>query len=299
MFKGLKITSIIFLFAVITLRNFSLIAQVRIKLPDILNENSGLVYLKDGSCIWINDSGNRSALYQTNLKGSLIKSYEVPCPNIDWEDLTIDHGGNLYIGDFGDNNGERGNYKIYMVSPEKVLYDSIRYRYQNLNSFAEKLSYNAESLVWIKGKLHIFTKGSVNKGDYLCRHYTLLDDGRDQLALFQESYDFKKYVITGSALSPDGNVLALLAYRYKFILGFIPDTDSKVFFYRLNNNSGSILNNLTSTLIIPTWFGTRQYESITFKDNDHLLIASEKTGPLKPILRKVKIPGSIKHKMKK
>jgi hypothetical protein len=41
---------------------------------------------------------------------------------------------------------------------------------------------------------------------------------------------------------------------------------------------------------LPTFFTTRQYESMAFDRDGNLWIAAEKTAFLKPILKKVKIP---------
>lgn len=290
MFKGLKITCFIFLFAVHPLSQVNLTAQKRIRLPEVLNENSGLSYSQDGTCLWINDSNNQPALYQTNPAGKVIKTFNLPSTNNDWEDLTKDAKGNYYIGDIGDNNKIRTSYKIYKLSAEKVLFDSIEFRYQNQKAaFVEKVSFDAEALVWIEGKLHLFTKGSVSRKDFVCRHYILEDNGSSQLAVFEESRDFGKYVITGAALSPDGKTVALLAYRYKFVLGFIPDTDSKIFFFKPEKDPDHLFQKQPEIMTLPTWFGTRQYESIDFINNDQLIIAAEKTFILKPLLRKIKI----------
>ena len=44
--------------------------------------------------------------------------------NIDWEDLTSDSIGNIYIGDFGDNKKERKTYVIYKVNkPNKKTHN--------------------------------------------------------------------------------------------------------------------------------------------------------------------------------
>ena len=144
-------------------------------------------------------------------------------------------------------------------------------------------------------ELHIFTKGIPGQ-DYVSRHYILHDKGREQLAYLKENHDFKDYLITGAALSRDGNTLALLAYRYKFIFGILPDTDSKIFYYDVTEPDALIFNKPIGSMIIPTWFGTRQYESIDFLDQENIVIAAEKTGPLRPLMRIIKIPKYISKK---
>jgi hypothetical protein len=66
------------------------IAQNKIVLPAILNENSGMVFSGD-TIIWINDSGNRAEVILTNRKGSLLKRVPIPANNRDWECIVQDN----------------------------------------------------------------------------------------------------------------------------------------------------------------------------------------------------------------
>ena len=97
-------------------RSFSKITHVA-KLPLELPESSGLIYSKkDGMLISNNDSGNKSELISFRPNGDLvnIQSFET-LKNIDWEDLTQDDQGNVYIGDFGNNRQMRKDLKIYKI----------------------------------------------------------------------------------------------------------------------------------------------------------------------------------------
>ena len=50
-----------------------------------------------------NDSGNPPALFAVRRDGSLVREYKVAAANVDWEDISTDDAGHLYIGDIGDN----------------------------------------------------------------------------------------------------------------------------------------------------------------------------------------------------
>ncbi|HLV38642.1 MAG TPA: hypothetical protein VKY47_04280 [Xanthomarina sp.] len=91
--------------------------------PLSLKEASAAEKILGSSLIWtIEDSRNGNILYGVNENGKLIKEIEISnAQNIDWEDLTSDSLGNIYIGDFGNNKKERDHFTIYKVpSPEHV-----------------------------------------------------------------------------------------------------------------------------------------------------------------------------------
>jgi len=75
-----------------------------VKLPKDLKENSGLVAYTENTAWGIEDSGNSYNIYKINFDGEILKTLEVKnAKNKDWEDLAKDDEGNLYIGDFGNN----------------------------------------------------------------------------------------------------------------------------------------------------------------------------------------------------
>ena len=92
------------------------------KLPDSMKEISGLCFLNDTVLVGHNDSGNEPILYFLNLQGQKIHQVEVlEAKNNDWEDITADGKGHLYIGDVGNNNNSRKKLRIYKVSTWNIL----------------------------------------------------------------------------------------------------------------------------------------------------------------------------------
>ena len=79
------------------------------KLPKSLKEVSGITYGRDTRILWmLEDSGNKNKIYGLDSKCKIVKEITISnTKNIDWEDLTKDNSGNLYIGDFGNNDNER------------------------------------------------------------------------------------------------------------------------------------------------------------------------------------------------
>ena len=81
--------------------------KVIIDLPLTLSEVSGLETDTNTDLLWmVNDSGNKPILYGLNLAGDIIKSIKINAKNRDWEDLTTDPEGNIYIGNFGNNDND-------------------------------------------------------------------------------------------------------------------------------------------------------------------------------------------------
>lgn len=52
-----------------------------------------------------NDSGNRPELFALRADGTILRTYRVGAPNVDWEDIACDDAGHLYLGDIGNNGG--------------------------------------------------------------------------------------------------------------------------------------------------------------------------------------------------
>jgi hypothetical protein len=68
-----------------------------------------------------NDSGDRARIFALRGNGSLVASLDVPgAEATDWEDIAIGPGGDLLLGDIGDNKSVRKGIDIYRV-PEPGL----------------------------------------------------------------------------------------------------------------------------------------------------------------------------------
>ena len=86
------------------------------ELDQDIKETSGLVNLNGE--IWThNDSGDDPILYQINASnGNIIRTVEIAnATNEDWEDITADENF-VYIGDVGNNYGDRTDLRIYKIS---------------------------------------------------------------------------------------------------------------------------------------------------------------------------------------
>ena len=152
------------------------------KLPDALDEISGLAFLNDTILIAHNDGGNDPVLYFLNLNGDVIHKVNVEnAKNKDWEAIASD-GQWIYIGDIGNNNNKRKDLVIYKVSAiniltkESVNAEKIEINYQEQTEFpplAHELYFDAEGMTLYADSLHIFTKCRTKPFDGISYQYTV------------------------------------------------------------------------------------------------------------------------------
>jgi hypothetical protein len=138
------------------------------KLEYRLKEISGVESVNDTLLIAHNDGGNEPLLFVLNHRGEIRKTCLISnSKNTDWEDITKDDKGNLYIADIGNNANKRKKVRILKVQLDSVLlYDSVTaniypFSYPDQTEFppaAREFYYDAESISFYKDSLWIFTK---------------------------------------------------------------------------------------------------------------------------------------------
>lgn len=144
-----------------------------IRLPQELNEISGLENLNDSILIAINDSGNSNEIYFINLKGEILKKTKVyNTKNIDWEDLTMDPKGNLYIADVGNNDNSRKDLCVIKVNANKAFQQDsiagefIHFKYEDQEAFppVDSLAkFDCEAIYWRNNEINLVSKLSNKK----------------------------------------------------------------------------------------------------------------------------------------
>jgi hypothetical protein len=138
------------------------------RLSDKLKEISGLECIGDSLLIAHNDGGNEPILYVLDLFGSILKECRVfNAKNTDWEDITKDNFGNLYIADIGNNENKRKKIRVLKLSIIDVLTKDSVSAETHPFSYLEQTEYpalpenryfDAESILYFKDSLWIFTK---------------------------------------------------------------------------------------------------------------------------------------------
>ncbi|MFV0589909.1 MAG: hypothetical protein ACK5M7_00870 [Draconibacterium sp.] len=246
------------------------------KVPEELQEISGLLIYQN--LFWgFNDSGGKNILYAFGKNGKVEMEIEIEnAGNNDWESIAQD-AKHIYIGDFGNNRGDRKNLCVYKLKKkdihdgkhQKVKAEKISFEYEQQQSFSfpvNKTPYDCEAMAWYKGELHLFSK---NWKDHTTEHYKLaVKKGGYQLAA-DGTFNVGG-LVTGADFSPNGKTLALLQYEnWKAYLWLFSDFEGTAFFSGKSKCIG--LENLNGA----------QTEGVSFLANDSVLISCEETKSFK------------------
>lgn len=241
-------------------------------LPKVLEEVSGIETTEKSKYYWmLNDSGNKPRIYAISKKGNIKREVKITSKNHDWEDITSDDEGNLYIGDFGNNANNRKNLRILKVK-KKYLNDKegktskIEFSYEDQSEYPpnnEHRFFDAEAFFYHNKFFYIFTKSRVHDKYGVTTLYKIpAKKGKHKakkIGTFNNGSEMENW-ITSADISPDEKTIALLTH--KSVLLFSNFTNDNFF----NGNLNVLEFNHVS-----------QKESVAFKDDNTLLISDEKS----------------------
>ncbi|MGB5819722.1 MAG: hypothetical protein WBG90_09580 [Saonia sp.] len=242
------------------------------KLPKKLKENSGIVSFEK-STVWIvEDNGNQDEIYQVDLNGKLLKELKVKnAKNRDWEDLTKDNQGNLYIADFGNNANKREDLVVYKTpNPEiekgdKIDAVAIRFNYPEQKDFPpekDSLFFDAEALFYHDNYLYIITKNRATPFTGEALVYKIPSEKGTYEAQYVSKFipctTQKICEVTAADISPDGKKIAVLGYGKLWIFTDFTMTD--------------FTKGKMKTIDLGA---TTQLESVCFLDDTTLLLSDE------------------------
>lgn len=239
-------------------RHFYKVTQIG-QLATEVNESSGLVKSIKDTTFWThNDSGGNAEIYEIDIRGKLLSTIHFTnLKNEDWEEISRDKNGNLYIGDIGNNSNKRRKLIIYKVAennPKKV--EEISFHYADQESFPpakEEMNFDCEAFFAYGDSLYLFSK---NRGNSLVKMYAVPNRGGDY-ALLPKAQVFINGMVTSAAISPDEKTFALLTY-------------GKVLFFGIKNKQIDFKQPKKCYT-----FAFKQSEAITFLTNNTLLISNE------------------------
>ena len=256
-------------------------------LPKKLKEVSGITYSPQTNLIWsLEDNGNPNVIYALNSNGAIAKAITIAnTENIDWEDITKDTEGNLYIGDFGNNDNTRKDLCIYKIDKKALNGNTavpaykISFAYPEQLDFPPKkreLFYDAEGFFEFKNNFYLFTKNRSKGFDGTSFLYKIPNVSGFHQAIFIGEFktceDFNHCAVTSAAISPDQSKVVILNH-------------DKIWLFE--NFKGDNFLNGTKTELALNHFS--QKEAVCFSDNDKLFIADEKTNKVGGKLYKVSL----------
>ena len=248
--------------------------QVEFSLPKKLKEVSGIALSQDKNTIWaIEDQGNKNMVYGLDMQGKLVADVLVEnAENNDWEDITKDTQGNIYLGDFGNNDNNRQNLAILKLDLKDAsqkttkAVQTTKFHYEGQAEFPPKKSnwlYDCEAFVEMNGNFYLFTKNRSKGFDGTFLVFQVPNkEGDFEARLIGRLKIPGKYsdaAITSAAVNSTQNKIVLLTHKNIHILsGFTADNfnAAKIEKVPLNHNS--------------------QKEAVVFLDDKTLLIADEK-----------------------
>ena len=246
------------------------------QLSDLVDESSGLIFLNN-NLITFNDSGGSNSLYEIDIiNGEVIRTVDIiNAINNDWEDISVD-SEYIYIGDFGNNYGNRQDLLIYKISisdflnsaDNSVYAEEINFSYSdqiNFQSNPYNSNFDAESIISFNDSLYVFTKNWVDRKSNV---YSISKNPGNYIASKIDSVDVQG-LITAAEYNINSNTVTLLGY----------DTDSPFIIELTNFNESNFSQGLISKfpLVVPET-SSIQTEGLTNIDNYYYISAEDYLG---------------------
>lgn len=247
--------------------------KTEFSLPKKLKEVSGIALSQDQKIIWaIEDAGNKNVVYGLNRQGELVNDVLVEnAENNDWEDITKDTAGNIYIGDFGNNENDRQNLSILKLDLKndsqkstKVI-QTTKFHYEGQTEFPPKKSnllYDCEAFVEKDGSFYLFTKNRSKGFDGTFLVFQIPNKEGDfeakLIGKLKLEGGYSDAAITSAAINSKNEIVLLTHKNIHVLSGFTANdfNSAKIQKLPLNHNS--------------------QKEAVVFVDDKTLLIADEK-----------------------
>lgn len=246
--------------------------------PNEFVEISGIEKMPNSNLLWfITDGGSDAKVYTYDLKTKKMgQRYALnQTKNVDWEDLTSDTKGTLFIGDFGNNDNTRTDLTIYKIknianaTPQDSVTSAITFTLSDQTEFPPKKkdrNYDIEAFFYFKNNLYLFTRNRSKNFDGTTKLYRLPATAGAHTAQLIGQYktceDRGNCQITAAAIEQTTGNIALLSYDK---LWLIDKYQGDAFF---DGNIKEIKLDHMS-----------QKESITFKNKHTVYIADERNGP--------------------
>jgi hypothetical protein len=235
----------------------------------IITEASGLQYVHPDTCYTFNDSDDGARIYQLNQDGGFISQTILNnSDHIDYEDIAVAPDGRFFIGDFGNNDNDRQDLRIYIATgigyQSSVNTQVIDFELSDQIDFppnVSMLNFDIEAMVFAFDSLYLFTRNRTSPFNGITKMYSLPAEPGVHVAQLRDSFfgnlssNFSS--ITGADISTESGTLALL-------------TKGSVFFFP--NFTGTLD---TGNLTYNFFSISEDFEGISFIDGCTLGLVTE------------------------
>ena len=198
---------------------------VKTELSKELKELSGMTV--KGNDIWAITDKPKARVFKMDETGKLLQTVNITnVEATDVEAVTSDNNF-IYLGDVGDNNGDRVERKIIKVAAAgipsgaevEVTAETIEFTFPNEGQVADKKqnNFDCESLLSFKDSLYVFTKDREDKETKL---YVIPKIPGKYVARYINSFD-SKGLVTDAAVNKDNTEVALIGYHKGHLYPFI------------------------------------------------------------------------------
>jgi len=245
--------------------------QLKSELPVEVNETSGL-FFHNGRLWTHNDSDGRPILYGLDtVTFEVVQRVTLAnVKNKDWEDVCTD-GETVYVGDCGNNKGNRKDLKIYTLplsaipaeGDASVQVDSIVFGFGDQTDFGKRKvhDFDCEAIFATEEYLYLFSKGWETGSTRL---YRLSKTPGKHVAEVVNGFD-SQGLITGADYDPKNKVLVVVGYvksvwkPFMYLIYGFDDAGVKLSHRRFE---------------MPQWAGA-QTEGICFFDEGRCYVSAE------------------------
>jgi hypothetical protein len=247
-------------------------------LPPEISESSGLIMTGTNSFWTHNDSRGKPDLFNIDSLGILKRKITLSNENnIDWEEITRDISGNVYLGDFGNNECKRRQEMIYKIpNPDHVKSDTLSaqdiiFTYPDQFDFPPEnsnMNFDAEAMIEFKQSVYIFSKNRSEPYSGYSKLYRVPAlPGRYVAQLVDSFYTghagIKENSITGAAINNSHTTLVLISHE-------------KIWVFSNFTGDHFFEGNVTEL----SFYGKNlSMEGVCFKSENELYLTEERSAP--------------------
>jgi hypothetical protein len=186
-----------------------------VELPAELLETSGITRFQQG-LVTHNDNSDEQLYVIDTLNGAILQTFTLDgTSNFDWEEITQD-SLYLYVGDFGNNAGNRTDLHILRIEKSSLLegtpaIDTIAFAYEDQIDFTpsnQNTPFDCEAFIAGTDSLFLFTK-NWNDGSTVC--YSVPKVPGNYIAQRKDSSAVNG-LITGATYLPTKRLVILSGY---------------------------------------------------------------------------------------